>query len=78
MRLLTRSSSLLLILIPALASAHNIQLGGHSRECFHEDLHKGDRMTVSFQVGDREFGGASSLEIDFSVRLALLIVRESY
>lgn len=48
--------------------AHNIQMGAHSRECFHEQLHKDDKMTVTFQVGDREFGGAGNLEIDFWVR----------
>ena len=53
--------------------AHNIQLGAHSRECFHEELHKGDRMTVTFQVGDREFGGSGNLEIDFIVRIPLLL-----
>ncbi|MCJ1452926.1 p24 complex component [Mycoblastus sanguinarius] len=47
------------------ALAHNIQMGAHSRECFHEVLHKDDKMTVTFQVGDREFGGAGNLEIDF-------------
>lgn len=46
---------------------HNIQLKAHSRECFHEELHKGDKMTVTFQVGDREFGGAANLDIDFFV-----------
>ena len=46
---------------------HNIQLGAHSRECFHEMLHKDDKMTVTFQVGDREFGGAGNLDIDFWV-----------
>lgn len=49
-------------------TAHNIQLQAHSRECFHETLHKEDRMTVTFQVGDREFGGSGNLEIDFWVR----------
>ncbi|KAL2843105.1 emp24/gp25L/p24 family/GOLD-domain-containing protein [Aspergillus pseudoustus] len=48
-------------------AAHNIQLRAHSRECFHETLHKDDKMTVSFQVGDREFGGSGNLEIDFWV-----------
>lgn len=48
-------------------TAHNIQLKAHSRECFHESLHKDDRMTVTFQVGDREFGGSGNLEIDFWV-----------
>lgn len=47
--------------------AHNIQLSAHGRECFHEQLHKDDKMTVTFQVGDREFGGAGNLEIDFWV-----------
>ena len=28
-------------------------------------LHKDDKMTVTFQVGDREFGGAGNLDIDF-------------
>lgn len=50
------------------ATAHTIQLKSHSRECFHEQLHKDDRMTVSFQVGDREFGGSGNLEVDFWVR----------
>ena len=47
--------------------AHNIQMGAHQRECFHEQLHKDDKMTVTFQVGDREFGGAGNLDIDFWV-----------
>lgn len=48
-------------------AAHNIQLKAHDRECFHENLHRDDRMTVTFQVGDREFGGAGNLDIDFWV-----------
>jgi len=60
-----------LLLLPVLALlttstlAHNIQLRAHSRECFHEALHSDDKMTVSFQVGDREFGGSGNLDIDF-------------
>ncbi|KAF3927463.1 hypothetical protein ABW21_db0208633 [Orbilia brochopaga] len=54
--------------VASLVAAHNIQLAGHSRECFHEVLHKDDKMTVTFQVGDREFGGAGNLEIDFWVQ----------
>ncbi|CAG8896792.1 unnamed protein product [Penicillium salamii] len=46
-------------------TAHTIQLKAHSRECFHEALHRDDVMTVTFQVGDREFGGSGNLEIDF-------------
>ncbi|KAL5614362.1 hypothetical protein BROUX41_004468 [Berkeleyomyces rouxiae] len=49
------------------ASAHNIALPAHDRECFHEELHKDDRMTVTFQVGDRQFGSAGNLDIDFWV-----------
>lgn len=48
-------------------SAHSILLRAHSRECFHESLHKGDRMTVTFQTGDREFGGSGNLDINFWV-----------
>jgi hypothetical protein len=51
------------------ATAHTIQLKAHSRECFHETLHRDDLMTVTFQVGDREFGGSGNLEIDFWVSL---------
>ncbi|KAF8448543.1 emp24/gp25L/p24 family/GOLD-domain-containing protein [Terfezia claveryi] len=49
----------------SVVSAHNVQLAAHSRECFHEDLHKDDQMSVSFQVGDREFGHSGNLDIDF-------------
>ncbi|KAK8212288.1 emp24/gp25L/p24 family/GOLD-domain-containing protein [Phyllosticta capitalensis] len=49
-------------------SAHNIQLKAHTRECFHEQLHVDDKMTVTFQVGDREFGGSGNLEIDFWIQ----------
>ncbi|WEW55800.1 p24 complex component [Emydomyces testavorans] len=47
------------------ASAHNILLRAHARECFFEQLHIGDKMTVTFQTGDREFGGSSNLDINF-------------
>lgn len=46
---------------------HNIQLPAHGRECFHESLRRDDKMTVTFQVGDREFGSAGNLDIDFWV-----------
>ncbi len=48
-------------------AAHNIQLPAHGRECFHEELRRDDKMTVTYQVGDREFGGAGNLDIDFWV-----------
>lgn len=51
----------------SLSHAHNIQMKAHSRECFHESLHADDKMTVTFQVGDREFGGSGNLELDFWV-----------
>lgn len=54
------------------AVAHNIQLPAHGRECFHESLHHGDKMTVTFQVGDREFGSAGNLDVDFWVRRGYL------
>ncbi|KAF1985047.1 transmembrane emp24 domain-containing protein 2 precursor [Aulographum hederae CBS 113979] len=57
-----------LLAILSFASAHNIQLKAHSRECFHESLHADDKMTVTFQVGDREFGGSGNLEIDFWIQ----------
>ena len=61
------------------ALAHNIQMGAHSRECFHEQLRKDDKMTVTFQVGDREFGGSGNLEIDFWVRsLTALLERHPF
>lgn len=70
MQFLSASSLLLAAGLFTSAVAHNIQLPAHGRECFHESLHKDDKMTVSFQVGDREFGGAGNLEIDFWVRLS--------
>ncbi|KAK6074645.1 endosomal p24b protein [Seiridium cupressi] len=61
-------SSAALLLSASLFQAvlgHNIQLPAHGRECFHEQLRKEDKMTVTFQVGDREFGSAGNLDIDF-------------
>jgi p24 family protein beta-1 len=57
-----------LLALSPFALAHNIQLRAHSRECFHEQLHRDDKMTVTFQVGDREFGNSGNLEVDFWVR----------
>ena len=64
--------------LAGISLSHNIQMGAHSRECFHEQLHKDDKMTVTFQVGDREFGGAGNLEIDFWVCDPLLNLRRCY
>lgn len=62
------SSLLVFLSCVVLGYAHNIQLKAHSRECFHEMLHADDKMTVTFQVGDREFGGSGNLDLDFWVR----------
>jgi hypothetical protein len=59
--------SFALLASATVAAAHNIQMKAHQRECFHESLHKDDKMTVTFQVGDREFGGSGNLEVDFWV-----------
>jgi hypothetical protein len=69
MRLLSAAKSLLAAAVAfQAAAAHNIVLSAHGVDCFYEMLHKGDSMTVTFQVGDREFGSAGNLEIDFWVR----------
>ena len=42
--------------------AYTIVVKAGVKECFYEDLHKDDRMTITFQVGE---GG--HLDIDFTV-----------
>ena len=69
MRFTTSSILLAASSLLGTAVAHNIQLAAHGRECFHESLHKDDKMTVTFQVGDREFGSAGNLDVDFWVRI---------
>ncbi|KAH7916123.1 emp24/gp25L/p24 family/GOLD-domain-containing protein [Hygrophoropsis aurantiaca] len=49
-----------LAIIPALVSAHMIEIPASKKECFFEDLHEHDQMTVTYQVGE---GG--HLDIDF-------------
>ncbi|KAJ7667727.1 emp24/gp25L/p24 family/GOLD-domain-containing protein [Mycena polygramma] len=51
--------SLLLLLAP-LISAHLIDVDAGKKECFFEDLHQHDKMTVTYQVG-----GGGHLDIDF-------------
>jgi len=65
---ITNLISAVLLAVLSLASAHNIQMKAHTRECFHEQLHVDDKMTVTFQVGDREFGGSGDLNIDFWIQ----------
>lgn len=62
------TTALLGLTITQHVTAHNIPLKAHSRECFHENLHKDDQMTVTFQVGDRENGGSGNIDLDFWVR----------
>ncbi|KAG5654060.1 hypothetical protein H0H81_007786 [Sphagnurus paluster] len=50
----------LLAVIPILVSAHLIEVNAGHKECFFEDLHKHDKMTVTYQVG-----GGGHLDIDF-------------
>ncbi|RMZ83967.1 hypothetical protein DV737_g1334, partial [Chaetothyriales sp. CBS 132003] len=67
MRFLTVAALVATTLWTGAVQGHNILLKAHSRECFHEELHRDDKMTVTFQVGDRESGGAGNLDIDFSI-----------
>ncbi|KAH9936939.1 emp24/gp25L/p24 family/GOLD-domain-containing protein [Amylocystis lapponica] len=50
----------LLFILPALVSAHMIEVPASKKECFFEDLHINDKMTVTYQVG-----GGGHLDIDF-------------
>ncbi|GAA5901668.1 hypothetical protein JCM8208_001571 [Rhodotorula glutinis] len=58
--------SLLVALVVALAAssarAHTIDLDAGAKECFFEDLHTEDKMTVTYQVA-----GGGHLDIDFSL-----------
>ncbi|KAJ3550183.1 hypothetical protein NMY22_g608 [Coprinellus aureogranulatus] len=56
----------LLAWLPAFISAHMIEVPAGKKECFFEDLHVHDKMTVTYQVGE---GG--HLDIDFWVRRVL-------
>ncbi|EIM88478.1 supernatant protein factor C-terminal domain-containing protein [Stereum hirsutum FP-91666 SS1] len=50
----------LLPLLASLTSAHLIDVSASTKECFFEDLHRNDKMTVTYQVG-----GGGHLDIDF-------------
>lgn len=43
--------------------AHTIDLQPHSERCFFEDMHSGDEMTLTYQVG-----GGGQLDIDVRLR----------
>ncbi|KAF9452200.1 supernatant protein factor, C-terminal domain-containing protein [Macrolepiota fuliginosa MF-IS2] len=49
-----------LVILPLLASGHAIEVAAGKKDCFFEDLHVHDKMTVSYQVG-----GGGHLDIDF-------------
>ncbi|KAJ7086617.1 COPII-coated vesicle protein [Mycena epipterygia] len=49
-----------LLFLPRLISAHLIDVVAGKKECFFEDLHQHDKMTVTYQVG-----GGGHLDIDF-------------
>ncbi|KAL7410347.1 emp24/gp25L/p24 family/GOLD-domain-containing protein [Mrakia frigida] len=49
-----------LLLLSSTARAHMIELAAGKKECFFEDLHAEDKMTVTYQVG-----GGGHLDIDF-------------
>ncbi|KAK9453622.1 emp24/gp25L/p24 family/GOLD-domain-containing protein [Dipodascopsis uninucleata] len=48
-------------------AAHNVKIPPRGRECYFEDLRKGDVMAVTYQVGDQDHGSSGSLGIDFWV-----------
>ncbi|KAF8204904.1 COPII-coated vesicle protein [Pholiota molesta] len=50
----------ILILVSSIVNAHLIEVSAGKKECFFEDLHVHDKMTVTYQVGE---GG--HLDIDF-------------
>ncbi|KAF8639765.1 hypothetical protein AX17_001026 [Amanita inopinata Kibby_2008] len=50
----------ILLLLSTWVSAHMIEVSAGKKECFFEDLHKHDKMTVTYQVG-----GGGHLDIDF-------------
>jgi len=48
------------VCIPSLTLAHTILVSAGKKECFFEDLHVNDQMTVSYQVS-----GGGHLDVDF-------------
>jgi len=49
-----------LLAATSIVRAHTIQVQASKKECFFEDLHVNDKMTVTYQVG-----GGGHLDIDF-------------
>lgn len=56
-------SALLLCVLLKPSRAHTIDIAPATRDCFFEDLHAEDKMTVTYQVA-----GGGHLDIDFWVR----------
>ncbi|BGO88578.1 hypothetical protein NBRC10512_002668 [Rhodotorula toruloides] len=59
-RLLRASLLVVLALCVARVHAHTIDLDAGAKECFFEDLHTEDKMTVTYQVA-----GGGHLDVDF-------------
>ncbi|GAA5914448.1 hypothetical protein JCM5296_002142 [Sporobolomyces johnsonii] len=55
--------SVLALALAPLARAHTIDLDAGTKDCFFEDLHAEDKMTVTYQVA-----GGGHLDIDFWMR----------
>ncbi|CAG8484069.1 13887_t:CDS:2 [Acaulospora morrowiae] len=54
--------TIVLLSLMSLATAHTITIPASTKDCYFETLHKGDKMSITYQVGD---GG--HLDIDFMV-----------
>ncbi|CAL1700560.1 unnamed protein product [Somion occarium] len=52
--------TLFLAVLPTFVLSHMIEVPASKKECFFEDLHVNDKMTVTYQVG-----GGGHLDIDF-------------
>ncbi|KAI0081824.1 supernatant protein factor C-terminal domain-containing protein [Panus rudis PR-1116 ss-1] len=52
--------ALVLLVLPSFVFGHMIEVPASKKECFFEDLHVNDKMTVTYQVG-----GGGHLDIDF-------------
>ncbi|RIB19794.1 emp24/gp25L/p24 family/GOLD-domain-containing protein [Gigaspora rosea] len=48
--------------VVCLSTAYTITLAPSTKECFFEELHQGDKLTITYQVGD---GG--HLDVDFTI-----------
>ena len=63
------SCFLILTILTSFISAHLIEVAAGKKECFFEDLHLNDKMTVTYQVAE---GGY--LDIDFWVKTCYIFV----